>query len=75
MNTILTTIFGPRTLDRLIADFTKLEQRLADLTTTRIAEAKREREEAAKRDERAYYLECEANRAERIRERLRELLD
>lgn len=66
---------NPNSLDSILSGLTKLSARLADFTTSKVAEADRHKATAAEADALAGQAQGEAERAERIRMRLNELLD
>lgn len=62
-------------LNAILADLTKLTERLADFTSSKVEEADRHKAYAAEAAVLATEAQTEAERAERIRMRLEELLD
>lgn len=66
---------SPNSLDAILANLTKLTARLADFTTAKVEEADRHKAYAAEATVLAADAQADAERAERIRTRLEELLN
>lgn len=66
-------MFNFESIEDILADFTRLDNRLADFTTRRADQAARLRADAEVKAAQAETAMKDANRAERVRERIQEL--
>lgn len=67
-------LMNPNSLEAILSDLTKTTERLSSFTTEKVAEADRHRAYASEAEVMALDAQSDAERAERIRARLEELL-
>lgn len=67
-------LMNPNSLEAILSNLTKTTERLASFTTEKVAEADRHRAYASEAEVMALSAQSDAERAERIRARLEELL-